>query len=44
MTVISTANDPKLLWPGLNKIWGLNCKDPPKYYRSVRHFLVGYEL
>ena len=35
MTVISTANDPKLLWPGLNKIWGLNYKDPPKYYTDL---------
>jgi hypothetical protein len=35
MTVISTANDPKLLWPGLNKIWGMNYKDPPKYYTDL---------
>lgn len=35
MSVISTANDPKLLWPGLNKIWGLNYKEPAKYYDDL---------
>lgn len=35
MSVISTANDPKLLWPGLNKIWGLNYADPDKYFNDL---------
>lgn len=33
--VISTAQFAKLLWPGLNKLWGLNYKDPPKYYSDL---------
>lgn len=35
MSVISTANFPKLLWPGLNSIWGLNYKDHPKFYSEM---------
>ena len=35
MSVISTANFPKLLWPGLNSIWGLNYKDHPKFYTEM---------
>lgn len=35
MSVISTANDPKLLWPGLNKIWGLNYTDPDIYFGDL---------
>lgn len=35
MSVISTANFPKLLWPGLNKIWGMNYTDEPKYYTEM---------
>lgn len=35
MTVISTANDPKLLWPGLNKVWGLNYAQPEKHYTDL---------
>ena len=30
MSVISTANFPKLLFAGLNKIWGLNYTDAQK--------------
>ena len=33
--VISTANFPKLLWPGLNAVWGMNYKDPDKYYSDL---------
>lgn len=35
MSVISTANFPKLLWPGLNAVWGLNYKDPEKYFTAM---------
>lgn len=35
MSIISTANDPKLLWPGLNKVWGLNYADPDTYYTDM---------
>ena len=35
MSVISTANDPKLLWPGLNKVWGLNYANPKKFYTDL---------
>lgn len=35
MSVISTASFPKLLWPGLNAVWGLNYKDPEKYYTAM---------
>lgn len=30
MAVISTGNFPKLLWPGLNAVWGSNYTDYPK--------------
>lgn len=30
MAVISTGNLPKLLWPGLNAVWGSNYTDYPK--------------
>ena len=32
MSVISTANFPKLLFPGLLSVWGLNYKDQATYY------------
>lgn len=35
MSVISTANFPKLIWPGLNATWGLNYNDPDKYYTDL---------
>lgn len=35
MSVISTANFPKLLWPGLNKLWGLNYTDQEKHYTQM---------
>ena len=35
MSVITTGNFPKLLWPGLNKMWGLNYADPDKYYTDL---------
>lgn len=35
MSVITTGNFPKLLFPGLNKLWGLNYTDPPKYFDKL---------
>lgn len=35
MTVISTANVPKLLWPGLNAVWGRDYKEYAKEYTDL---------
>ena len=35
MSVISTAVNPKLLFAGLNKLWGLNYTDEQKYYTDL---------
>lgn len=35
MNAITTGNDPKLLWPGLNKIWGMNYTDPEKQWTGL---------
>lgn len=35
MAVISTANDPKLLWPGLNAVWGRDYEEHPKEFPDL---------
>lgn len=35
MSVISTGNFPKLLWPGLNAVWGSNYTDYAKEYTDL---------
>lgn len=35
MTVITTGNNPKLLWPGLNAVWGRNYTEHPKQYTDL---------
>lgn len=35
MTVITTGNIPKLLWPGLNAIWGREYDEHPKEYTDL---------
>lgn len=35
MTVISTGNIAKLLWPGLNSLWGLKYKEYSKQYTDL---------
>lgn len=32
MPIITTGSDPKLLWPGLNEVWGRNYDEHPKEY------------
>lgn len=35
MPVISTGNNPKLLWPGLNAVWGRDYTEYPKEYTDL---------
>lgn len=35
MSVITTGNHPKLLWPGLHKLFGLTYKDLPRMHTEV---------
>jgi hypothetical protein len=32
MAVINTGNTPKLLWPGLNAVWGRDYEEHPKEF------------
>jgi hypothetical protein len=35
MTVITTGNNPKLLWPGLNAVWGRNYTEHKKQFAEL---------
>lgn len=35
MAVISTGNNPKFLWPGLNAVWGRDYKEHPREYTDL---------
>lgn len=35
MSVISTGNNPKLLWPGLNAVWGRNYTEHAKQFTNL---------
>ncbi len=35
MSVISTGNNPKLLWPGLNAVWGRDYKEHAREYTDL---------
>src|SRR5689334_9636776 len=35
MPAISTGNIPKLLWPGLNAVWGRDYEEHPKEYPDL---------
>lgn len=35
MSVITTGNNPKLLWPGLNAVWGRDYREHPREYTDL---------
>jgi hypothetical protein len=35
MAVINTGNTPKLLWPGLNAVWGRDYEEHPKEFPDL---------
>ena len=35
MAIINTGNDPKLLWPGLNAVWGRDYEERPKEFADL---------